>query len=396
MNQIIQREYTTKKVVDDDLLLEHGVYCTAPWTSLQIKNDGTMSYCCVSRDPIGLTLNAKELVEGRKRIRRGEILPSCKEACYHTDYVSQRNSLNNRFPIKYDIGNIVDPTHIQYIDLRMGNICNFTCIMCGDRDSHLWGKLHKKENPYISWQENRYDEIIDFIFSCKNLKSISLAGGEPFYNKRKLFGLLDKLDRSIELKFITNASFCDDEIIDKLNEFDNGRLNCSIDGVGRWIENQRLRSNWNKVEENMFTFSSELNKGWIITLVPTFTVINTLGLPEYIDWYINKLFPIRNVKFSYTICKNPPRMTLYQLPLKQRIEIVNKIKSKNYQYQNVYLDEAGKQYTELNQINKLMENICKDKEVKDTTSLKKHVDFIKNNTEHDVLKSIPELGEIIG
>ena len=94
MNQIIQREYTTKKVVDDDLLLEHGVYCTAPWTSLQIKNDGTMSYCCVSRDPIGLTLNAKELVEGRKRIRRGEILPSCKEACYHTDYVSQRNSLN--------------------------------------------------------------------------------------------------------------------------------------------------------------------------------------------------------------------------------------------------------------------------------------------------------------
>ena len=89
-------------------------------------------------------------------------------------------------------------------------------------------------------------------------------------------------------------------------------------------------------------------------------------------------------------------MTLYQLPLKQRIEIVNKIKSKNYQYQNVYLDEAGKQYTELSQINELMKNICKDKEVKDTTSLKKHVDFIKNNTKHDVLKSIPELGEIIG
>ena len=215
-----------------------------------------------------------------------------------------------------------------------------------------------------------------------------MAGGEPFYNKRKLFDLLDKLDRSIELKFITNASFCDDEIIDKLNEFETGRLNCSIDGVGRWIENQRIRSNWKQIEKNMFDFASRLHNNWTVNLVPTFTVINTLGLPEYIDWYFNKLFPLRNVKFSYTICKEPSHMTLYQIPIRTRKKIIERIKMKKYNYTKLL--NRGTLF-------KLYDNICKDIIPNTNISdLIRHVKFIEHNVKSDFKEQLPELGEIIG
>ena len=365
------------------------MYCSAPWTSLQIKNNGTMTYCCVSRDPHGTTLNSNDLEEGRQQIIEGKVLPACQSACFDVEenklYASQRTALNNRFPIQHNIGKTVDPNHIQYIDLRMGNICNFTCIMCGDRDSHLWGKIHKKENPYVSWQQDRYDEIIDFIFSCKNLKCISLAGGEPFYNKRKLFGLVDKLDRSIELKFITNASFCDNEIIDKLNEFNLGRLHCSIDGVGRWIENQRVKADWPRIEKNMFNFVSKLHNNWTVNLVPTFTVVNTLGLPEYVDWYFNKLLSYGDAKFSYTICKQPEYWSLYQIPVEKRKEAINIIKEKEYNYSSLNKQTLFKLY----------DNICKDIIVnQNKDSLIHHVNFINNNVKLDFKEQLPELGEI--
>jgi len=364
------------------------IYCSAPWTAVQIKNNGSFTYCCVSNDPIGSTLNSLELVKGRQEIIDGNILPTCQVKCFDVEknklYSSQRTFLNKIFPIENSVSEIANIDHIQYIDLRMGNICNFTCVMCGDYDSHLWGKLYKKENPYISWQQNRYDEIINFIISCKNLKSISLAGGEPFYNKNKLFKLVDKLDRSITLKFITNTSFCDDDIINKLNEFKAGRLNCSIDGVGKWIESQRLRSNWNQLEQNIFNFAKKLHSNWEIVLVPTFTVINTLGLEEFVDWYFNKLIPIRKVIFKNTICTSPTRMTLYNIPLIKRQKIIENIKSKNYQNTPTSLYQ-------------LYDSICKDIRPDNNTSkdFLEHINFIKNNTKHDIIKYIPELEECV-
>ncbi|RZD43364.1 MAG: hypothetical protein CXT73_00595 [Methanobacteriota archaeon] len=363
------------------------MYCSAPWTAVQIKNNGTFSYCCQSEDPIGNTLNSIELIKGRQEIINGNILPTCQSKCFDIEknklYESQRTFLNKIFPIENNVSEIANIDHIQYIDLRMGNICNYLCTMCGSNSSHLWAKLYKKEKPYVDWQQDHYDEIINFIFNCKNLKCIALAGGEPFYNKRKLFGLIDKLSRSIILKFITNTSFCDDDIIDKLNEFKTGKLHCSIDGVGKWIENQRLGSNWNQLEQNIFNFAKKLHSNWEIVLVPTFTVINTLGLEEFIDWYFNKLIPIRKVTFRHNICTYPVEMTLYNIPLMKRQKIIENIKSMNYQNTSDGLFQ-------------LYDSICKDiKPDNDTIKdFLNRMSFIKHNTKHDVIKHIPELNKL--
>jgi len=364
------------------------MYCSAPWTTVQIKNDGQFSYCCMSRDPMGKSLNDEALVAGREKMINGEILPVCQTKCFDNEklFSSQRQDLNRRYPLKHNISPEANPEHIEYIDLRMGNICNYMCLMCGDRDSHLWGKANKKENPYISWAKDpdQYNRIMDFIASCKNLKCISLAGGEPFYNKTQLFDVIDRLDRNIELKFITNMSFCDDEIISKLNEFKSGRLHCSIDGVGRFAETQRLRSDWNIVNENTLKFARELHKGWTMMLVPTFTVLNTYGLEEFVDWIFNSYRQTRSsAHFSYTICTQPEHMTLYNIPLATRKQIVENIRNKGYEHPT---------------LPRLLAAIEKDITPKDETlkKLDNYLSYVKHSTELDVLQHIPEVGEVIG
>lgn len=364
------------------------MYCSAPWTTIQIKNTGKFSYCCVSNDPLGNDLNDKDLVEGRKQMIAGETLPSCQRACFDQEHLfaTQRQDLNRKFPIQHDVAEYANPEHIQYIDLRMGNICNYMCLMCGDRDSHLWGKANKKDNPYVSWARDpaQYQRIINFVDSCKNLKSISLAGGEPFYNKKQLFDIIDRLPRSIDLKFITNVSFCDDEIISKLNEFKSGRLHCSIDGVGRYIETQRHRSEWDVVEKNVLKFATELHENWTTMLVPTFTVINTYGLEEFADWIVNVYTPTRkNARMSYTICQWPEHMTLYNIPLKQRQKIAKKIRKKNYNHPS---------------INRLLDAIEQDI-IPDSDTIQKldvYLSYVKHATGLDALESMPELSEVIG
>jgi hypothetical protein len=337
---------------------------------------------------MGNDINDDRLVEGRQKIIDGEVLPVCQEKCLDIEHLfaSQRQDLNKRWPIKNPVAAKANPEHIEYIDLRMGNICNYMCLMCGERDSHLWGKANNKENPYISWAKDpvQYERIMDFIASCKNLKCISLAGGEPFYNKKQLFDVIDRLDRNIELKFITNMSFCDDEIVAKLNEFKTGRMHCSIDGVGKWVETQRYRSDWQTIESNTLKFARELHEGWQMMLVPTFTVLNTFGLAEFVDWIFNvyrKTRPTAN--FSYTVCTMPQHMTMYNIPLQKRKEIAQTIRDKGYEYPI---------------LPKLLASVEKDIEPDDKTvkQLDRYLSYVKHSTDFDVLQPMPEVGEVIG
>lgn len=363
--------------------------CSAPWTTVQIKNDGQMSYCCMSRDPMSDSINGEELVRGRREMIAGKILPVCQEKCLDIEHLfsSQRHELNTRWPIEHDISPEANPEHIKYIDLRMGNICNYMCLMCGDRDSHLWGKANGKENPYISWamNEDKYNHIMDFISSCTNLKSISLAGGEPFYNKKQLFDLLDRLPRELDLKFITNVSFCDDEIIAKLNEFKTGRLHCSVDGIGTWIETQRHKSKWRDVEANLLKFAGELHDDWTVRLVPTFTVLNTPGVVEFVAWFNEVLLKTRaDARFAFTICQQPERMTLYNLPLDYRINLAQQIQDLGYDSNST--------------IRKLTEAIARDIVPNEFTKddLGTYLGQVNDKLGVDVVKIIPQVGEVVG
>jgi hypothetical protein len=358
-------------------------YCSAPWTTVNIKTDGRYSYCCVSWDLLGNHANDNNLVQGRQNIINGEILDVCKKACFNVEslYQSQRQLTNNLFPIKHSTDIKLNPLDIEYIDLRIGNICNYMCLMCNESQSHLWGKFKGIDEPHIHWGD-RHREIIEFISSCKNLKRICLSGGEPFYNKSQLFEIMDSLSFDITLKFITNVSICDDEIINRMNKFKKGILNCSIDGVEHWIETQRYKSNWNTIEKNIIKFSEKLHKGWRINLVPTFSVLNVTGLPNFINWYYNVLSNVRKTHFAYSILYQPHYLTLYSLSQAVRNNIVSQVKDFNFELTDT--------------INDLLLSVSKveSPKNKDIAELEKFLKNIKNKTNLDVATIIPEIGDL--
>ena len=367
-------------------------YCSAPFNACNIKTNGEFTFCCRMNSPhSGESLNSKNLMNLRQDVIDGKIIDQCQINCldeeerwkHNKEWESQRQNLGKYFPLNHKATPFIDKNNLEYIDVRVGNVCNFTCVMCGTLDSHLWGKLRGHKQPIINWGDKE-DEILDFIVSCKNLKRISLAGGEPFYNKKILYKILNHLDRDVELKFITNISVCNDEIIGMMNEFKKGRLHCSIDGVGKWIELQRLGSNWKIIEENVLNFCNNLHDKWKVVLVPTFSIFNVLGTKDFLQWYFDKLYPIRkNLQISHNITTHPDGMTFYSLDQSMRNKIVNEIKESN-----IPLEHYGLNYL----LDIIKEEKSKDK--KQINEFYKRCNFIKEKSNIDYFKEIPELKNV--
>jgi sulfatase maturation enzyme AslB (radical SAM superfamily) len=304
-------------------------YCSAPWTSLQIKTNGDFSFCCVSNDPLGSDLNDKAFVDARSRIIQGETLPSCKTACLDKEelFYTIRKNITNLYPITQPtISSNIDYEQIQYLDLRLSNICNYSCLMCGAQSSHLWGKVKGFHDPVVSWGD-KGTKILDLISKLKNLKTVCIAGGEPFFNKPLLLKILDRLDRSVELKFITNVSIFDEAVVKIMNEFKKGKFNASIDGVGKWNDVQRHRANWSEINVNFLNYIKHLHSGWEFNIIPTMSILNFIGLYDLLEWYEFKIKHLRhNINLYYTILTKPDHLSLFIIPTETRMKYNKRIK----------------------------------------------------------------------
>jgi hypothetical protein len=308
--------------------------CSAPFKALHIRTDGNYAFCCVGSYEYNESVNGKNLVDIRKTIISGGVPKLCQSRCIdHQDmYYTVGQNITNQFPVKVTTEFVeeLNLDSIEYIDARLSNICNFMCIMCDKRSSHLWGKHLNVPNPYVSW-DGKEDQIIETIVKCKNLKTIALAGGEPFFNKPLLMKICAIVPKSCKLKIITNASIYDEEIVEVMNTFSSGKLNCSIDGTGSYIEAQRTNAVWHEIESNMMKFSSTLHDAWDINLIPTFTSKNIHGIPDLLDWYFNVFKSARpSGNFYYTFVVDRPELIAYHVPLSERKKIVDECISRGY------------------------------------------------------------------
>lgn len=308
--------------------------CSAPFKALHIRTDGNYAFCCVGAYEHSGSVNGDNLVEIRKTIISGNVPNLCQSRCIdHQElYYTVGQNITNQFPVKVTTEFVAELNldSVEYIDARLSNICNFMCIMCNKRSSHLWGKHLNVSDPYVSWGD-REAQVIDTISKCKNLKTIALAGGEPFFNKSLLMKVCSIIPKSCKLKIITNASIYDEEVVELMNTFSSGKLNCSIDGTGSYIETQRTNAVWRDIESNMVKFSGSLHGAWDINLIPTFTSKNVHGIPDLLDWYFNVFKQMRpSGNFYYTFVVDPSDLIVYNVPLSERRKIVEECMSRDY------------------------------------------------------------------
>ena len=157
-------------------------FCVHPWTNLMVNNTGTYGFCCIAwrgflkdekDQPVhaSKTLpkeawNAKSLREIRKAMVRGDKLEVCNKCWFQED--TGKNSYRQRHNTEWaqrlgehEILRRVKETEENdgylstapdYLDLRLGNLCNLKCRMCNVFNSNQIEKEHfdlRSNNRYV-------------------------------------------------------------------------------------------------------------------------------------------------------------------------------------------------------------------------------------------------------
>jgi sulfatase maturation enzyme AslB (radical SAM superfamily) len=290
-------------------------FCPLPFKGLFVHTD-KVAVCCASVKPIkNITpndfLNSDYLKNLREKFLAGEIDESCSFCVQAEAKGLQSIRQHTLKSLGYDT-----TPKVEYMELRASNLCNFSCKMCnGSNSSSISGVVENMTDE--SWQQ--------VLSNTKDLKSVSLTGGEPFLIKQ-YHELLDHLiatgKEDINMRIYTNCSVYNKKFLDKLEHFKSCELHMSIDGVGKTAELQRAGSDWTVVDENVRRFM-DLKIG--LAFHTTFTKMNLLSVDKLAAYFVEMQQKRPDLKFIAHTIFTPSDLTVEQTPESYRQFVIASI-----------------------------------------------------------------------
>lgn len=219
-----------------------------------------------------------------------------------------------------------------YLDFRFGNLCNFSCRMCGSYASSSWAKEEKYHGKLSLESPNHYDHWTNNEEFWKDINSIKkyirvlyFAGGEPFVQEGhyKMLKLLvdNDLANNIELSYNTNlsynGSFKGNDIEKLWSAFKKVDLWPSIEGFGEQAEYGRKGLDFELFKKNSVRFSKYINTFSLVSSI--YSISTNIELIKWIK-SINKTFNI-------TILVNPSYQSTTVLSKDIKKYIISKYKT---------------------------------------------------------------------
>ena len=182
--------------------------------------------------------------------------------------------------------------------------------MCSPHDSSQWVNDHKTVYPQftselikkqMSWQQDDFDnrwhenpafweQIYDQI---PHIKQLYFAGGEPLLIKEHKAFLLEIIKRGhahkIGLRYNTNGTLINDEIIEIWEQFKKVKVGISVDAIGDRLHYIRFPTDSAQVEKNLWRLerTSERIQTSIALAVQ---ILNIKHVPDFIKWKVNSGF----------------------------------------------------------------------------------------------------------
>jgi MoaA/NifB/PqqE/SkfB family radical SAM enzyme len=309
-------------------------FCILPWIHMATLTDGRTPLCCIADQDTNNNLNnntikeiwnSKEYKFARKNLLKGERIKSCM-TCFNEEdngVVSHRMTENNiwRNVLGKDyieeLTNSTTPTGYLdnppiTLDLRLGNTCNSQCIMCRPQDSSKWVSLGNKlleefDEGYLrqewkhksnlnlldfEWYKNKefWNELYELI---PNIQHIIFGGGEPLYIEEH-YNFIDKViemgeSHHISLRYHTNGTIMNKDLIRKWKKFDSVEVMLSIDAYSTRNDYIRYPSKWKSVRETMKLL--EVSSDNVFPKInTTVSLLNVFYLNEFAQWMIQQNF----------------------------------------------------------------------------------------------------------
>ena len=292
-------------------------FCALPWINLSTDVNGSLRPCCKFAQPdINNEYQLPNMKEGSLDILWNDIRfqnlrqafidgkkPKECQSCWDEEAAGVAS-----FRVQFAKDKQIDISSMDFqpialsgpkaLDLKLNNVCNLKCRICGPQASSTFLKEHQ-EQFNIKIQDSAY-WISNKILGTSNeevianwaseLKHIEITGGEPMASPEniKILELIIKNDcaKNITILLNTNGTLYNKKLIDLLTKFKKVTLCLSIDDLGTRLEYERYPTEWNVILENINKFKdlAKAHKNIWLTLCPTVSIFNVYYLPEYLGW----------------------------------------------------------------------------------------------------------------
>ena len=307
----------------------HNKFCVLPWVSLETSPIGTVRPCCLAEDELvddngdkfdlstasftGIqTSNSMQKL--RQEFINGEQPKTCRK-CWREERAGRTSkrmhTLDRLKHMLPDQAWTVDAKPLMFLDLKLGNICNLKCRICGSWSSSTFAteELHwlrrdedRKENHHYhmlrqgAWpRENpkfwsEIDQVLDQI------QYIEFTGGEPFMIQEHFDMLQGMVDRGIavqvEIHYNTNGTQWPEHAEAIWQHFKLVEIAVSIDDVGARFEYQRSGAVWSEVCNNIerFKLLKSRHANIQLQICTTVNVFNVYYLETVANWIAQQNF----------------------------------------------------------------------------------------------------------
>lgn len=284
------------------LVLEDNV-CPIPWVHVEIHGPVNEVFpCCKYKKNAGLIEKNFLPVWHNKEYQsiRADFLSNTKhencEACNVSNDSFSYKKWKTKTYLKENLLDDIDvdnpsPPKVLHIG-GFSNLCNLACRMCSPQNSstleHMFRRSDlKKYFPIRDLQNDlsidAFDDIID------NITNLTIAGGEPFLDK-KVFLFLKKFQNKSNLKkinFSTNLTKLNFELLDFLNESSvDVTISVSIDGSKNIHEYIRHNCDYDKIINNLYILNTKYSK-FRINFNSTISAYNVGYVKEMLDSFLD-------------------------------------------------------------------------------------------------------------
>jgi organic radical activating enzyme len=270
--------------------IPHDKFCVLPWVSLEASPIGTVRPCCLADDELlddagqkfslltadfaGIQ-NSQGMIRLRQEFLDGKQPQTCRK-CWNEERAGRTSKRMHTLDRMKHMGIsdewTTEAKPLMFLDLKLGNICNLKCRICGSWSSSQFAAEDiaqlppaEKKSSYAyqmlkagAWpqENNQFWSEIDSVLD--DIRYIEFTGGEPFLIDQHfdmLQGIVDRgIAHQVEIHYNTNGTQWPKRGPDIWRHFKTVEIAVSIDDVGTRFEYQRSNADWISVVNNIERF----------------------------------------------------------------------------------------------------------------------------------------------
>jgi len=337
--------------------------CMLPWISIETSPMGTTRPCCMAHEEIvdatgkKYDLNETNLEAAyhseymqnlRRQFRAGEKPATCSR-CWDEEAAGRDSKrIHSQVRLKH-LYNQVDwandnPDQLWFVDLKLGNICNLKCRICGSWSSSKWAEeelaympkdFDKKSHIAYTWLKagawprkttTFWDNMRELL---PNIKYFEFTGGEPWMIQEHFdllqFAVDEGYSKNIDIHYNTNATQHPNKHLGLWSHFGRVDIAFSIDNIGNRFEYERYGADWKLANEIIDVTHGirGLMPNITTQLCFTINIQNVYYLDELLAWADTKGFG----DIYFNMMHSPDHMSIQQMTPAAQELVLNKLKT---------------------------------------------------------------------